>query len=182
MGCVPGGIDVSMVSTCAGMLLPRSASSADRESTCSLLGICIQHASTHLSTLLSQGTGSGVDGATQAAKMKAVWRALALQAAEPVLDACCSCKSSSSPELLIGSLQLPKTPTRDFCQDGGMSECKRGSAHISCEEEPKQAFWQRLAARFCARKHLLQLWNAVPPESDALFRVQQRGLPEQALH
>ena len=48
MGCVPGGSDVSMVSTCAGMLLPRSASSAERASTCSLLGICAQHARVHL--------------------------------------------------------------------------------------------------------------------------------------
>ena len=58
----------------------------------------------------------------------------------------------------------------------------RGSAHLSREEEPKQALWQRLAARLCAREHLLQLWNAVSPEPDALFRVQQRGLPEHALH
>ena len=58
----------------------------------------------------------------------------------------------------------------------------RGSAYLSCEEEPQQAFWQRLAARLCARKHLLQLWNTVTPESDALFRVQQRGLPQHALH
>lgn len=58
----------------------------------------------------------------------------------------------------------------------------RGSAHLPCEEEPKQALWQRLATRLCARKHLLQLWNAVPPEPDALFWVQQGGLPEHALH
>lgn len=40
MGCVPGGRSVRMVSTCAGIFLPLSASSADSASTCSLLGIC----------------------------------------------------------------------------------------------------------------------------------------------
>ena len=70
-----------------------------------------------------------IDWATHVAKIKAVRRALTSQAVEHVLDACCSCKSNSSPDLLIRGLCGSMLPQNDI--GAGFSHrsgCKRGSA------------------------------------------------------
>ena len=44
-------------------------------------------------------------------------------------------------------------------------------AHVAREKQPKQALWQGLAAWLGSRELLLQLRDAVPPETDTLLRV-----------
>eukprot|EP00955_Chlamydomonas_euryale_P109033 365900-Chlamydomonas_euryale.AAC.23 len=52
---------------------------------------------------------------------------------------------------------------------------------LAREQQPQHALGQRLAVWLCSRQFLLQLWDGVAAETDALVGIQQGRLPQHAL-
>ena len=69
-------------------------------------------------------------------------------------------------------------PGVELVRDGlGLLLCRE----LACHEQPEKALGHWLASGLRSREALLELWNRVAPEANALLCIQERGVPEHAL-